>query len=158
MRAIRLWCAVGILSLGLSLAGCGGTSPAPQVTSNAVPTSTPGATPIPDPVLQPSLSAKENLGYFDFVNKRLIAANPNADGRAFVDALVAAGFAKADMQLTVDKTTVNLVANSIQFSVKFNGACLIGQSGPDSGGYHGEATSLLSTGACLVGQTRPIDW
>lgn len=158
MRAIRVWSAAGILTLGLGLTGCVGTPAAPQLTSSAVATPTPSTTPVTDPVLQPTLSAKENLDYFDFVNKRLLATNPSADGRAFVDALIAAGFAKADMQLTVDKTSVNLVANSIQFSVKFNGGCLIGQNGPDSDGYHGEATVLLSTGACLVGQTRPIDW
>ncbi len=62
------------------------------------------------------------------------------------------------MQLTVDTTTIGLKANSIQFSVRLNGGCLVGQNGQGSGGYQSEVTPLLATGNCLVGDTRPIDW
>ena len=92
------------------------------------------------------------------LNRATLAAKPAAQGRDFIDALVAAGFNKADMQLTVDTTTIGLKANSIQFSVKLGDTCLIGQNGADAGGYNSMVTPVLSTGACLIGQTRPIDW
>jgi hypothetical protein len=103
-------------------------------------------------------TAADNKAYFDHVNRMVLAKNPGAGGRDFIDALVAAGFHKSDMQLTVDTTTIGLKANSIQFSVRFNGGCLIGQNGEGSGGYQSAVTPLLATGDCLVGDTRPIDW
>ncbi|MBW8872796.1 MAG: hypothetical protein JF618_11790, partial [Leifsonia sp.] len=106
----------------------------------------------------PGGTAQENLPFFDKVNQATLAANPNAQGRDFIDALVAAGFTKADMQVTVDTTTIGLKANSIQFSVRMGDTCLIGQNGADAGGYSSLVAPALSTGACLIGDTRPIDW
>ncbi|MFF1879141.1 DUF6993 domain-containing protein [Leifsonia sp. NPDC058230] len=153
--------AVGIsLAVGLALSGCvggttGGTSshsasaaPAPSATSSA-----------PAVVeLHPQGSAQDNLPFFDQVNRATLAAHPNAVGRDFIDALVAAGFDKSSMQLTVDTTTIGLKANSIQFSVRMGDTCLIGQNGADAGGYNSQVTAVLATGACLIGETRPIDW
>jgi hypothetical protein len=115
------------------------------------------ATPTPAGLV-PGGTAQENLAYFDTVNHATLAANPNAQGRDFIDALVKAGFTKADMQVTVDTTTIGLKANSIQFSVRMGDTCLIGQNGADAGGYSSMVTPVLSTGNCLIGQTRPIDW
>jgi hypothetical protein len=108
--------------------------------------------------LVPGGTAQQNLPYFDQVNRATLAAKPGAQGRDFIDALVAAGFTKTDMQLTVDTTTIGLEANSIQFSVKLGDTCLIGQNGADAGGYNSLAAPVLATGNCLIGQTRPIDW
>ena len=36
--------------------------------------------------------------------------------------------------------------------------CVIGQYGPDSGGYTSLTSPTLATGGCLIGQTRSIDW
>ena len=88
----------------------------------------------------------------------MIAADDDAGGRAFVDALTAAGFDKASMQVTADATTIGDPADSIQFSVLVAGECLVGQYGPKSEGYHGAVRPALGTGGCLVGRTRPIDW
>jgi hypothetical protein len=104
------------------------------------------------------LSASENLAYFDSVAAGVVAANPSAEGRAFVDALTAAGFDKTQMEVTFDTTAAELVADSVQFAVRFNGECLIGQFGPASGGLHSIVAPLLGTGRCLVGATRQIDW
>ena len=52
----------------------------------------------------------------------------------------------------------NIAADSVQWSVRFNGECLIGQFGPASGGYHSIVTPILTTGSCLIGTTRPINW
>ena len=114
--------------------------------------------PTADPILRPELSASENLPYFDAVNLGVIAAKAEAGGRDFIDALVAAGFDRAQMQVTADRTTIDLQADSVQFAVLFQGECLVGQYGPASGGYHSAVRPALGTGGCLVGQTRPIDW
>ena len=153
--------AVAVLlgTAGLGLTGCVASPPAPPTTSPTL-SASPTPSPTPSalaPTLKPSGTAEENRVFFDEVNRRVLAKNPAAVGRDFIDALVAAGFSKADMQLTVDTTTIGLKANSIQFSVRVNGGCLIGQNGASSG-YQSEVTPLLSTGNCLVGDTRPIDW
>ncbi len=143
--------------LALALTGCT-PGAKPSASRTPTPTPTPTATGEAAPELVPGGTAEQNLPYFNKVNRATLAANPDAKGRDFIDALVAAGFTKADMQVTVDTTTIGLKANSIQFSVKMGDACLIGQNGADAGGYNSETTPVLVGGACLIGQTRPIDW
>lgn len=152
---------VAILAAGvaLALAGCVPQSvkptaaPAPSVSVSA----SPGATEAPAaPQLVPEGTASENLPFFDQVNNELIAAGGPFDGRSWIDNLVNAGFTKSAMEVTADRTTVNAEADQIQFSVRFNGTCLIGQYG--GGVYNSQATTLLASGTCLVGATRPIDW
>ncbi|MRG58635.1 hypothetical protein GE115_01925 [Agromyces sp. CFH 90414] len=145
-------------ALVLALAGCFGGAPEPTATTS--PTSAPRPTPTetPPPTFAPELSATENLDFFDHVNQGVVAADPAAGGRAFIDALAAAGFDKAAMQVTADTTTLGEAADSVQFAVAFQGECLVGQYGPKSGGYHGAVRPALGTGGCLIGQTRPIDW
>ncbi|MFK4728426.1 hypothetical protein ROT00_01940 [Agromyces mediolanus] len=140
------------------LAGCFGTGPAPSESGRPSPDATSSPTPVAPLVLQPDASAEENLPFFDQVNAAVVAANAGAGGRDFIDALVAAGFDKAAMSLTSDQTTLGEPADSIQFAVAFQGACLVGQYGPKSGGYHGAVRPALGSGGCLIGQTRPIDW
>ncbi|HEY6799675.1 MAG TPA: hypothetical protein VI121_03470 [Agromyces sp.] len=144
----------------VGVAGCTAPSPEAGATSATSPSSTvpPTQSAPPAPTLKPGLSAGENLAFFDFVNQGVVTANPDAGGRDFVDALVAAGFDKSQMEVTADRTTVDLTADSVQFAVLFQGECLIGQYGPASGGYHSAVRPPLGTGGCLVGQTRPIDW
>ncbi|WP_127793633.1 hypothetical protein [Agromyces sp. LHK192] len=143
--------------LVFGLAAC--TAQPPVATT---PPPSPGARPTPTaappPTLAPNLSATENLAFFDHVNQGVIAADANAGGRAFIDALVVAGFDKAAMQVSRDETTIGEPADSVQFAVAFQGECLVGQYGPKSGGYHGAVRPALGTGGCLIGQTRPIDW
>ncbi len=160
-RADPLAVSAAIVAVILALTGC--TPGAPETSATGTP-ATASSTPAPTSStpaavgLVPGGTAEENLPYFDKVNKATLATNPNAQGRDFIDALVAAGFQKSDMQLTVDTTTIGLKANSIQFSVKLGDTCLIGQNGADAGGYWSQAVPVLPTGACLIGQTRPIDW
>jgi hypothetical protein len=148
--------------LAVTLSACGPTPHASPTHSTATvsptPTPTPTATAPAAPALIPGGTATQNLPYFDKVNQATIAANAGAQGRDFIDALVAAGFAKSDMQLTPDTTTIGLKANSIQFSVQLGDTCLIGQYGADAGGYQSMTSATLATGGCLIGQTRPIDW
>ncbi|WP_241973151.1 hypothetical protein [Cryobacterium sp. TMT2-14] len=149
------------LAVTVSLAAC---SAAPAATSSSTATAsasarpTASAAPIPAPQLQPEKDAAANLAYFDSVATAVVTADENAGGRAFVDALGASGFDRAQMEVTFDETNIDLPADSIQFSVRFNGECLIGQNGPATGGYHSAVTAILASGTCLVGATRQIDW
>jgi len=150
----------------LGLVACSPGSPAPTRSdstgqdSSPSPSPSPGAEaePDPDPTLAPRLSASENLDYFDFLSAGVLRADPAAGGRAFVDALIAGGFDKKTMEVTFDRTHVDLAADSTLFSVRINGACLIGQNGRASGGYQSTVASVLGSGRCLVGGTRQIDW
>ena len=146
-------------ALVVALAACTGTSPG-QPSASASPSTPATARPTPSapPTLSPQLSASENLPYFDSVNTAVVAGKADAGGRDFIDALVAAGFDKSQMQVTADRTSVDLQADSVQFAVLFQGECLVGQYGPASGGYHSAVRPALGTGGCLVGETRPIDW
>ena len=156
-RRATTWAAC--LVLGLGLAGCSvtpGEASTPTPTASA--TTTPTPTEAAPPALLPDGTAAENLPYFDSVITAALAADPNAAGRGYIDALVAAGFDKTTMEVTSDTTTKGEPADSIQFSARVNGECLIGQNGPSSGGYQSVVAPLLATGTCLVGATRQIDW
>lgn len=139
----------------LALAGCvdGGTATPTPTTSVAA-----SATPKPSALPQIDLggSAASNKPYFDMINEQLIAAGGTLDGRAFIDNLVSAGYTKADMEVTSDRTAINGPADNISFSIKLAGTCLIGQYG--NIGYASVTGAILETGKCLIGTTRPIDW
>jgi hypothetical protein len=161
--ALALACIAACLG---GLAGCTPDAPvepsgAPASASPAPTSPRPTPTHGPDeaaPALRPDASATDNLSYFDAVNLAVSAADDDAGGRAFIDALAAAGFDPAAMQVTADTTTIGDPADSIQFAVRFAGECLVGQYGPKSDGYHSAVRPVLGTGSCLVGSTRPIDW
>jgi hypothetical protein len=147
------------------IVGVAGCTAAPPPSPSAAPSTAPSASPdpapagaSPAPTLRPDLPASENLPFFDAVNLGVVAANPSAGGRDFIDALVAAGFDRSQMEVTADRTTVDLQADSVQFAVLFGAECLVGQYGPASDGYHSAVRPALGTGGCLVGETRPIDW
>ncbi len=153
-RIARAGLVVALAAAGaLALAGCV-DAPEPTPTPTSAPSSAPSGPAAPEIDLDGS--AVDNLPYFDQVNTALIAAGGALDGRAFIDNLVAAGYPKTDMEVTPDRTAINGVADNIQFSVRLNGTCLIGQYG--NIGYASTTVDLLSTGRCLVGATRPIDW
>jgi hypothetical protein len=151
-----------VATLAAVLSGCtssGTAEPAPAATRSAeagpAPTAA-SATPTPEPTLDPEGGAQRNLGYFDAVNERLLAEQETPDGRAFIDNLIAAGFDRDAMEVTPDRTAVDLAADNIQFSVRMGEECLLGQFG--NTGYVSAIGDVLSTGKCLVGRTRPIDW
>ena len=138
-----------------ALAGCVAAVPTPTRSAAASPTSS--ASPTPDaPTINLVGTAGQNQAYFDAVNQKLIDAGGDLSGRPFIDNLVKAGYPKVVMELTPDRTAVNLAADNIQFSIRFGGTCLIGQYG--NVGYSSTVTKVLGTGRCLVGTTRPIDW
>ena len=73
-----------------------------------------------------------------------------------VDNLVSAGFDKKNMQITADRTAIDLPVDSLVFSVLSGDQCLLGQF--SARGYSTIIAPKLTTGSCLIGQTRAIDW
>ncbi|MBP2419535.1 DUF6993 domain-containing protein [Microbacterium imperiale] len=146
-----------IVAATLAVAGCSQTNPEPvPTTPSPVETTT---EPAPQgPVLVPEGSAADNLPLFTAVMEQVAATPDNVAGRAYVDALVAAGFDKAAMQVTADRTSVDDPVDSLQFSVLWKGECLVGQVGPSTPAPTALVLPELPSGGCLVGLTRPIDW
>ncbi|GHD38863.1 hypothetical protein D9V29_07280 [Mycetocola manganoxydans] len=140
----------------LVLTGCSMQSSPSPATSGPGMQGSPTATPVPS--FDPAAPVDDARIVFDSVNTATLAGNPDAEGSDFVDALSAAGFDRATMELTADETTIGNAADSIQFSVRWGESCLIGQNGPAVGGYHSTVAPVLGTGRCLIGSTRPIDW
>lgn len=160
MRRVRIAVtAVAAVTLCTLLTACGSepsdTIPMPVPSASASPSASPGAKPRPDPVLLPGGSALANIDYFDFVNTRLLAVNPNPSSSAIVENLLNAGFAKADLEVTPDKTSeLRRPADSIQFAVRTSVDCLLGQF--QAGGYSSMVGPALNGGACLIGETETI--
>ena len=144
--------AVLLAALALTLAGCAGEPTVPMPLPTSSPSASASASAAPD------FSAFGQKQLFDDTNAATLAAagGSNPGGRAFIDALVAAGFDRAAMQVTPDTTAINLDADNVQFSILIDQDCLVGQYG--NVGYQSTVLPVLSTGACLVGNTRPIDW
>ncbi|MCM3614501.1 hypothetical protein M3672_08615 [Microbacterium enclense] len=145
----------------LALAGCTAEQPAPVPTEAASSASTDAATPsatAAPAALVPGGSASENLPFFAQVVSTVWSGPDQVAGRAYIDALTAAGFDKGAMQVTPDESTIGNAAESIEFSVRIGDDCLVGQVGPSIGDPVTAALPGLSSGGCLIGQTRSIDW
>lgn len=151
--------AAGIAAtLTLLLAACGpSVSPTPEPTE-AVASPSPSASPS-GPVYVAEGSADDNLPLFAAVTDGVWASDQRSSGRAYIDALTAAGFDRAAMQVTEDLTTVGNPAESLQFAVRWGDAeCLVGQVGPSTGEPVAVVMPQLAEGRCLIGATRAIDW
>lgn len=138
------------------LSACAPEAPTPSPT----PTTSATGTPEPQgPRFVPDGTAEENLPIFTAVTEQVWASEQRAQGRAYIDALVAAGFDRTTMEVTQDLSTVGNPAESLQFSVRWGeDLCLIGQVGPSTGDPVTAVMDQLAEGRCLVGNTRPIDW
>lgn len=127
-------------------------SPSPTTTASASPSAE-------GPSFHADGTAEDNLPLFTAVTAQVWATDQRGAGRAYIDALVAAGFDKTSMQVTNDTSTVGNPAESIQFSVLWGEKeCLVGQVGPSTGDPVTTVLPALAEGRCLVGETRPIDW
>lgn len=133
----------------------GDATPSPtEGTTSPSPSATPEG-----PVLVPDGTAEDNLPIFSAVTAQVWATDQRGAGRAYIDALVAAGFDRAAMQVTQDVSTVGNAAESMQFSVAWGDSeCLIGQVGPSTGEPVTAVMPQLDGGRCLIGTTRAIDW
>ena len=154
----------GLLAAGaaLVLAACSQVPAPDESPSSPTPSASPSvsATPTtpPPPSLQPEGTAEENLPFFTVITQQVWAGPERMAGRAYIDALVAAGFDKSRMQVTKDQTAIGNTADSIQFSVAWEDECLIGQAGAAFPEPVTVVLPILEGGACLIGETRPIDW
>nr|WP_241965187.1 hypothetical protein [Microbacterium telephonicum] len=146
-----------VLAATAALAGCTGAAPVEPSTAPPIPTASPSPTPT-GPVLLPDGSAEDNLPLFTEIMNQVWATDARVQGRAYVDALVAAGFPKADMEVTNDQTSVGNPADAVQFSVAWAGECLVGQVGPSTPAPTAVVMPALPEGDCLIGVTRTIDW
>lgn len=155
----RLAAVTAVTTIAFSLAACTpGDEPTPTITATASPSQTP-APPAEAPVFHPDGTAEDNLELFAAVTAQVWAASGSSSGRAYIDALVDAGFDKATMQVTQDLSTVGNAVESMQFSVRWGEtSCLVGQVGPSTGDPVTQVMDQLAEGRCLVGNTRPIDW
>lgn len=146
-------------ALVLALTSCGST-PAPTVSPDADKSPIPTASATPTPAAyDPDGTAEANLPVFRSVATSVWATDKRGSGRAYVDALIAAGFDRAAMQVTNDTSTVGNPAETMMFSVRWGAEeCLIGQVGPSTGGVVTTVMPQLAEGRCLVGTTRAIDW
>jgi hypothetical protein len=106
----------------------------------------------------PNGTAEQNLPIFTHTVEQVWASERKAEGRAYIDALVAVGFAKSAMQVTNDESTVGNPAESIEFSVRVGDQCLVGQVGPAIGKPVATVLPVMGGGTCLLGNTRPINW
>lgn len=158
VRTARGGLAVAAIVIAAVLVGC---TPAPAPAASAPTVATPSPTPTPTasgPVLVPDGTAADNLPLFTAIMNQVASTDQAVLGRAYVDALVAAGFDKTAMEVTQDRTTVGNPADSIQFSVRWKGECLVGQVGPSTPMPTALVLPEIPGGTCLIGQTRPIDW
>jgi hypothetical protein len=146
----------------LALSGCTGGAPAPDLASTAPPVATAPTTAQPTaepaPTLVPDGSAADNLPYFAQIVAQVAGGQDPVSGRAYIDALTAAGFDKGAMQVTQDESTIGNPAESIEFSVRWGDQCLVGQVGQSITSPVSAVLPGLSAGGCLIGNTRPIDW
>jgi hypothetical protein len=155
-------------ALALGLSSCVDTTDT-SVNNNAS-TSRPSASSAPDdgatstptptraPVFVAGGTAEQNKPIFDATNQQYFIASGNVipEGRGVIDNLVSVGFDKASMQLTPDRTAIDLPVDSLIFSVLMGDECLIGQF--SALGYSTIVAPKLTTGTCLIGVTRTIDW
>lgn len=145
-------------TLVLLLTSCGPpTPPTPEPSGAGVSPSPSGSPSVP--VYVADGTADDNLPLFAAVTGSVWASDQRASGRAYIDALTAAGFDRAAMQVTQDVTTVGNPAESLMFAVRWGDTeCLIGQVGPSTGEPVTVVMPQLAEGRCLVGATRAIDW
>ncbi|OUE24882.1 DUF6993 domain-containing protein [Clavibacter michiganensis] len=159
IRVSRALVAPALLG-ALLLSACTQSPAAPEPTASAAVTEgvDPGASPAAPTIapVDPDGTAEGNLPAFEATAGGVVAADPNAQGRALVDALVAAGFPKDRMEVTADATPLGNSVDSILVSVRLQDGCLIGQRAQD--GFSAHVEPVLSSDRCLVGQTRSIDW
>jgi hypothetical protein len=108
----------------------------------------------------PDGTADENLPYFRQTLDRFAAGDEPIEGRPVVDAVAGAGFDRAAMQVSFDRTQTDLVADNIFVSVRIGEDCLIGQILTADRTPYAVVEPAVGPeqNICLIGNTRPIDW
>lgn len=107
------------------------------------------------PEFIPDGSAEDNLPYIDYVLTQAGAGTGLFGSLDAVAVLENAGFDRAHMEVTSDRTALELAAESITIAVIIDGACALGQWSSDW--YTSEVTPVLGAGTCLLGDTLSLD-
>jgi hypothetical protein len=100
-------------------------------------------------------SAADNLPYIDYVLTEAGAGTGLFGSLDAVAVLENAGFDRADMEVTSDRTALELAAESITIAVIIDGECALGQWSSDW--YASSVAPLLGAGTCLLGDTLSLD-
>lgn len=100
-------------------------------------------------------SATDNLPFIDYVLTQAGAGTGLFGSVDAVAALENAGFDRANMEVTSDRTALELAAESITVAVIIDGECALGQWSSDW--YASTVTPLLGAGTCLLGDTLSLD-
>lgn len=107
------------------------------------------------PEFVPDGSAQDNLPFIDYVLREAGAGAGIFGSLDAVAVLEEVGFSRTDMEVTSDRTKLELAAESITIAVVIDGECAMGQWGADW--YSSSVASVLGTGTCLVGDTLSLD-
>jgi hypothetical protein len=107
------------------------------------------------PEFIPDGSAEENLPYIDYVLTQAGAGTGLFGSLDAVAVLENAGFDRAHMEVTSDRTALELAAESITIAVIIDGQCALGQWSSDW--YASTVTPVLGAGTCLLGDTLSLD-
>ncbi len=124
------------------------TPPPPAVTATEEPTEV-----IPEFI--EGGSAEDNLPYIDFILTQAGAGTGLLGSLDAVAALESAGFDRANMEVTSDRTALELAAESVTIAVIIDGECALGQWSSDW--YTSSVTPILGAGTCLLGDTLSLD-
>lgn len=152
-KATAGFCAVGILLL----AGCAQLQ---SIVEPDAPKRAQVAAAAPEAVYDPAGGAAGNEAYFARIAKEYAESNAEFTGVALVNKFAEAGFDKANMQVSFDKTKINLDADALFLAVRFQSECLIAQIGRAKRDYVTFRAPTVggSQMRCLIGDTRKIDW
>ena len=146
---------VGALAGALILSGCQ-AQPEPIIEETPPPPAVIDEAPAPViPELVDGGSAADNLPYIDFV---LVSAGAGTGLFGSLDAVAVleeAGFSTDQLEVTSDRTALELAAESVTTAVVIDGECAMGQW--SSEWYVSSVTPLLGAGTCLLGDTLSLD-
>lgn len=155
MFSNRMRASVAILAAAtLALSGC--TSIAPERTVRDENFQAP---PQP-PQFYPEGTAEQNLPYFTEVMRVFSVGGEPVEGVSVVNAVAGAGFDKAVMQVSHDRSKTDLVADHIMVSVLMGSDCLLGQVITADRTFFTAVERAVGPeqNICLIGNTRVIDW
>lgn len=154
MRTAVIWVSIVVL-----LTGCQ-ASPEPAETEQSIDLTE--SEPVVEEVVQeqvveflPNADASANLAFFEQVLAGAGAGQLKVAGADVIQALVEAGFAEEDIDITPDASLIALPADSVAVAVSWKEQCLIGQ-------YTDQwlATDVappVADGSCLVHEVETLD-
>ncbi len=150
---------ISAVLVAFAAAGGFGRSESPATNAGTV-VETPENTVEPKPKFVEGGTAFENEAYFSWSLRKAIREGMKVNGVEVVNVLAAAGFDKAAMQVSFDKTKTNLTADNIFVSVRVNDQCLLGQVVSEDKSVAVDVQPVVGPNKdiCLIGKTRPIDW